>query len=35
MKKKVYNIYRNLYLKHGDNPALVKARTAKQQEIEI
>ena len=33
MKNKVYNIYRNLYLKHGDNPASVKARTAKQQEM--
>ncbi len=33
MKNKVYNIYRNLYLKHGDNPASVKARTSKQQEM--
>ena len=33
MKNKVYNIYKNLYLKFGDNPASVKARTTKQQQM--
>ena len=33
MKNKVYNIYKNLYVKFGDNPASVKARTSKQQQM--
>ena len=33
MKNKVYNIYKNLYLKFGDSPASVKARTSKQQQL--
>jgi len=33
MKNKVYKIYKNLYLKYGDSPASVKARTSKQQNL--
>ena len=33
MSKKVYQIYKNLYYKHGDKAASVKARTYQQQDL--
>ena len=33
MKNKVYNIYKNLYLKFGDNPASSKSPNFKQQQM--
>ena len=33
MTNKIYKLYKNLYDKYGDDPASVKARTHKQQQL--